>query len=183
MPDTRIPTFGELVKHYRVTSGLSIDDLARRTRLTAEAISIIESRSDLLPRAETVDRLADVFDLGGRERKLFKAVGLGKPVTDDLLPARIQSDVNIPSSIYVFLIADVRGYTAFTQANGDMIAAQLAAKFAEVAREVVSAWEGRVIELRGDEVLAMFGSARKALQAAVVLQERFQIATQDNPHL
>jgi peptide/nickel transport system substrate-binding protein len=79
----------------------------------------------------------------------------------------------IGAEIRTFLIADVRGYTLFTQQRGDEAAAKLAAKFARVAREVVDARGGEVIELRGDEALAVFVSARQAVRAAVDLQERF----------
>jgi class 3 adenylate cyclase len=61
------------------------------------------------------------------------------------------------AGILTFLIADVRGYTAFTQSRGDEAAARLASTFAEIAREGVEAHEGHVIELRGDEALAVFG--------------------------
>src|SRR5258708_127954 len=74
------------------------------------------------------------------------------------------------AGILTFLIADVRGYTAFTQSRGDEAAGRLAAKFAEIAREGVEAHGGEVIELRGDEALAVFASAREALRAAVDLQ-------------
>ena len=62
--------------------------------------------------------------------------------------------------IRTFMIADVRGYTSFTQSHGGEAAAQLAAAFAEIAREGVEARGGEVIELRGDEALAVFTSAR-----------------------
>ena len=55
-----------------------------------------------------------------------------------------------------FLIADVRGYTRFTRERGDAEAARLAERFAELARDAVEARSGRVIELRGDEALAVF---------------------------
>jgi adenylate cyclase len=79
-----------------------------------------------------------------------------------------------PADVRTFLIADVRGYTRFTQEHGDEQAGELAAKFADLAGEVVSACRGRVLELRGDEALAVFGSARQALRAAVELQRRFR---------
>ncbi len=69
----------------------------------------------------------------------------------------------------VFLIADVRGYTRFTRERGDAEAARLASRFAELARDAVEARSGRVIELRGDEALAVFGSASRAVRAAVEL--------------
>ena len=73
-------------------------------------------------------------------------------------------------SILTFLIADVRGYTAFTATHGDEAAGLLAATFAEIAREAVEARGGDVIELRGDEVLAVFASGRNAMRAAIELQ-------------
>jgi WD40 repeat protein len=75
--------------------------------------------------------------------------------------------------VLTFLIADIRGYTAFTRARGDGAAARLAAAFAELAREGVEARGGTVIELRGDEALATFASPRQALRAATELQVTF----------
>ena len=63
--------------------------------------------------------------------------------------------------IRTFLIADVRGYTLFTQERGDEAAAKLAAKFADIVREVVEARGGNLLELRGDEALCVFSSARR----------------------
>src|SRR5947209_18007796 len=71
-----------------------------------------------------------------------------------------------------FLIADVRGYTRFTLEMVDEAAARLAGSFADAAESVVSARGGTVIELRGDEALAVFASARQALRAALDLQSR-----------
>jgi len=85
--------------------------------------------------------------------------------------------------VRAFLIADVRGYTAFTQDRGDEAAAQLAARFAALVREVVEASNGRLLELRGDEALAVFGSPRASLRAAAALQTRFVDATEEDPSL
>jgi WD40 repeat protein/class 3 adenylate cyclase len=90
----------------------------------------------------------------------------------------------LSAKILTFLIADVRGYTRFTQKHGDEAAAKLATKFAEIAQEGVESRGGSVIELRGDEALAVFDSARQALRAAVELQATFADETdldQDMP--
>ena len=79
------------------------------------------------------------------------------------------------------MIADVRGYTPFTQAFGDEEAGKLAARFAELAREVVVGTAGEVVELRGDEALCVFRSARQALRAAVELQARFRERVNGQP--
>ncbi len=77
------------------------------------------------------------------------------------------------ADVHAFLIADVRGYTAFTQEHGDEEAARLAGRFAQVTRSVVEAHRGNVLELRGDEALVVFGSPRSAIRGAVALQQRF----------
>jgi branched-chain amino acid transport system substrate-binding protein len=83
--------------------------------------------------------------------------------------------------IRTFLIADVRGYTRFTQAHGDEAAGKLAASFAALAREAVTAAGGEVIELRGDEALCVFTSARQALRTAVDLQRHFRARVDGEP--
>lgn len=85
--------------------------------------------------------------------------------------------------VRTFLIADVRGYTSFTQTYGDAAAARLARAFAEIAREGVEAHGGDVIELRGDEALAVFASAPAALRAAVDLQLAFADEVELHPEL
>ena len=89
----------------------------------------------------------------------------------------------LQGAVRTFLTADVRGYTRFTQEFGDEAAARLATKFAAVAREVVTDHGGQVIELRGDEALAVFTSARRALRASIELQKRFAVETERDPQL
>ena len=83
--------------------------------------------------------------------------------------------------VRTFLIADVRGYTRFTQEHGDEEAGKLAARFAALVREAVTATGGEVLELRGDEALCVFSSARQALRAAVELQIRFRARARVSP--
>jgi class 3 adenylate cyclase/tetratricopeptide (TPR) repeat protein len=95
----------------------------------------------------------------------------------------IQTSAFQSSEVRTFLIADVRGYTRFTLEHGDEEAARLALRFAELTEEIVAAREGRVIELRGDEALAVFSSARRALRASMELQARFVGAAAADPSL
>ncbi len=85
--------------------------------------------------------------------------------------------------IRTFLIADVRGYTLFTHERGDEAAAKLAAKFADITRDGVETRGGTLLELRGDETLCVFSSAREAIRAAVELQQRFVDETLEQPEL
>ena len=82
-------------------------------------------------------------------------------------------DDRVEAELRTFLIADVRGYTSFTQRHGDELAAKLAGKFARVTREVVEGHQGSVLELRGDEALCVFVSPRQAVRCAVALQRRY----------
>jgi DNA-binding NarL/FixJ family response regulator/class 3 adenylate cyclase len=93
------------------------------------------------------------------------------------------TDGGAGAGIKTFLIADVRGYTAFTERRGDEAAAVLAARFARIARRVVEASGGTVVEFRGDEALAVFDSARAAIRSAVALLRRLAKATADDQTL
>jgi branched-chain amino acid transport system substrate-binding protein len=91
------------------------------------------------------------------------------------------TEIEPETIVRAFLIADVRGYTSFTQANGDEEAGRLAASFAALAREAVAATGGEVLELRGDEALCVFPSARRALRGALELQSRFRERVDGEP--
>ena len=86
-----------------------------------------------------------------------------------------------PVHVRTFLIADIRGFTRFTQERGDEPAARLAASFAALTDEVVASRDGRLLEVRGDEVLAVFTSTRQALRAAIELQRRVGERPADDP--
>ncbi|CAN5319036.1 hypothetical protein BH18ACT14_BH18ACT14_08110 [soil metagenome] len=77
------------------------------------------------------------------------------------------------AGIRAFLIADVRGYTLFAQERGDEAAGKLAARFADIAGEIVESQGGILLELRGDEALCVFASARDGIRAAIALQRGF----------
>jgi class 3 adenylate cyclase len=76
------------------------------------------------------------------------------------------------TSVRTFLIADLRGYTRYSDEHGDEAASALARRFATIASDAVSARGGEVVELRGDEALCVFASARSAVRGAVELQRR-----------
>jgi class 3 adenylate cyclase len=82
-----------------------------------------------------------------------------------------------------FLICDIRGYSTFTRERGDEVAARLAKNFADLAREVVEARGGRVIELRGDEALAVFPDTAQAVRAVIEFQESCTEETVFDPSL
>ncbi len=75
--------------------------------------------------------------------------------------------------IHTFLIADIRGYSRYTDEFGAEAAAGLTAQFVELVTDDVETHGGEVVEIRGDEALAVFASARQAIRCAVALQARF----------
>jgi class 3 adenylate cyclase len=83
------------------------------------------------------------------------------------------------SAVRAFLIADVRGYTRFSEERGDEAATRLIDRFLSIARERVGAHAGAIVEVRGDEVLAVFDSPRQAVRAAVDLQST--LAAEQDP--
>jgi class 3 adenylate cyclase len=92
-----------------------------------------------------------------------------------------QSDRNdatsTQASVRTFLIADIRGYTRFTQEYGDEASARLSAKFSDLVHEGAQLRGGTLIEVRGDEALVVFDSARQAIRAAMDLQRLFSEET------
>jgi class 3 adenylate cyclase len=75
--------------------------------------------------------------------------------------------------IHTFLIADIRGYSRYTDEFGAEAAAGLTAQFVSLVTDDVETHGGKVVEVRGDEALAVFSSARQAIRCAVALQARF----------
>src|SRR3954451_14150973 len=55
--------------------------------------------------------------------------------------------------------------------HGDEAGATLAQRFAAIAEALAPAHDGTLRELRGDEVLVIFDSARQALRFALALQD------------
>ena len=74
--------------------------------------------------------------------------------------------------LQTFVFCDIRGYTAYTREQGDEAAAALASRFAELVGELAPDFDGRLLQLRGDEALIVFASARQALRFALALQGR-----------
>jgi class 3 adenylate cyclase len=87
----------------------------------------------------------------------------------------------LDADVLTFLIADVRGFTRFTQEQGDEAASRLARQFAAIVRAALPDLGGELVEIRGDEALSVFGSARQALRAAVELQRRFRDRSPEEP--
>ena len=110
------------------------------------------------------DRFATATELVAAARA---ALAGEAPAPADAAPRRT-------AAVRTFLFADVRGYTAYTREHGDEAGAALAARFAGIVRDLAPTYHGHLQELRGDEALVVFDSARQALRFAVALRQRVE---------
>jgi class 3 adenylate cyclase len=96
---------------------------------------------------------------------------------------RPQTEVDAGSAgeVQAFLIADIRGYSTFTTQRGAAAAAHLATSFTDLSRDAVAARGGKILGLRGDEVLAAFFTAGEAVRAALDIQFACAEATTVEP--
>ena len=70
--------FGEIVRAHRRRLGLTQEELAEKTGISARSISKIETDRALVPRMGTVRLLADAFGLCGPERDRFNAASVSE---------------------------------------------------------------------------------------------------------
>src|ERR1700729_715402 len=69
------PSFGPLLRRYRLSAGLSQEALAERAGLSADAVSMLERGVRRMPYEQTIENLAAALKLGQNDReKLSSAV-------------------------------------------------------------------------------------------------------------
>src|SRR4051794_24175807 len=176
-----LQSLGPLLKRSRRHAGLTQEELAESAGVSVRSLSDIERGAQQRPHVSTLRRLADALSLPPQERVAFLTAVDGHPPATpgrdgehaghvlDLDGMRRDERFESPA-VLTFLLADLRDYTHFTMEQGDEAAARLTARFADLAHEVVTSYDGRVVELRGDEALCAFASTRNALRAALALQ-------------
>jgi adenylate cyclase len=182
----RMPRFGDKLRDARTLRGISVEELAGAVGLAPGALRDIEANKRGAPPKDIILAIADVLKLSKPERgDLLSSAELASPMLDAILGRESQPAARptLTAAILVFLIADIRGYTHFTQAYGDEAAARLTTRFADLARAVAEQWDGQLVEVRGDEVLLVFASARQAVRAANALQARYTEEAQTHPEL
>lgn len=185
--DLPIPTFGEKLREFRTLRGKSIEELSAEVNIPPTVLRDMESGARPAPSESTVKLLAAALHLDKDDREaLIDAAELASPTVRKIAQkgqGQAPERHVFTAAIFVFLIADIRGYTRFTQEHGDAAAARLTTRFSELAHSVAEQYDGRVVEIRGDEVLAVFASARQALLAAHTLQGRCHDEAAAHPDL
>jgi class 3 adenylate cyclase/tetratricopeptide (TPR) repeat protein len=174
-------SFGALLRRHRREAGLTQEELAEQSGLSVRGISDLERDVKQRPHRDTVELLASALHLDGEQRTAFARAARGGGASSAGSDSAATGEM--ATGLRVFMIADLRGYTRFTQERGDEAGATLAMRFATLARDSAAAHAGTVLELRGDEALIAFSSARDALRAAVDLLGRCAEATVADPSL
>jgi class 3 adenylate cyclase/pimeloyl-ACP methyl ester carboxylesterase len=115
-----------------------------------------------IPNATLASANAEVF--GGRE---LAPVMLRFLAENDVASASAAGAPQ-PSGLAVLMFADIAGSTALTEQLGDRVFRDRAKTLDDALRAAIGAGGGRAVEgkLLGDGVLAVFGSARDAIDAA-----------------
>ena len=73
----------------------------------------------------------------------------------------------------VFLIADLSGYTALTEAHGDLSAAKIVNRYVEIAKDVLRPGS-HLAERVGDEILITASEAASIIRTAVGLRDTIE---------
>ena len=71
-----------------------------------------------------------------------------------------------PPEHHTFVLADLAGYTALTEAHGDERAADVAADFVRGVRELLEEYDAEEVKAIGDALLLHVASAREAVELA-----------------
>ena len=81
------------------------------------------------------------------------------------------------------LFADLRGYTAFAEREGDARASALLARYRDLVRAAVARSGGAEIRTEGDSFYVVFPSATAAIRAGIAIVEGAHTATEQDPSL
>lgn len=87
--------FGDLLRQYRVASGLTQEELAERAGVSTRGISDLERGAHGLPRRDTLQLLQDALALGPSDRAALTAAA-HRPVTTRARRERGDSDISLP---------------------------------------------------------------------------------------
>jgi predicted ATPase/DNA-binding XRE family transcriptional regulator len=93
------PTFGDLLRRHRNAAGLTQEDLAERSGLSVDTISLLERGEHRRPHRYTVQSLADALELSQADRIRFET-SARKPSSTT---ARVARPADVPSPLTPFI--------------------------------------------------------------------------------
>jgi class 3 adenylate cyclase len=155
------------MRQYRWETGMTQEVLAERAGLSVRCLSDLERGVNLRPRRDTINALIRALQLSPIQEGIFRVAARPVPGV-----AGLAREKALTPQVLTVLLADIRGYTRYLLDHGNEAGAALAMRFASLAQLAVEPRGGQLVELRGDEVLAVFPSVRQAVYAAVNLQQQ-----------
>ena len=144
-----------------------------------EPPSLSERRAELPEALDTVVATALAKDRDQRYGTGRELVEATEAALRGDAPKAVEQPRPTTAALRTFVFADVRGYTSYTREQGDEAGAALARAFAAIVEELAPEHTGTLQELRGDEALVVFDSARRALRFCVELQQ--EVAAKELP--
>lgn len=113
----------------------------------------------------------------GRPISAPEALEEGDEITVPGLSAKFHASdetmtsISLPRAVFSattsFLFADLRGYTSFTEQQGDTAASEVVARYREIARAEIARTDGREVQTEGDGIFVVFDSANRAVECAL----------------
>jgi predicted ATPase/class 3 adenylate cyclase len=168
----RQPSFGDLLRRYRVAAGLTQEELAERAGLSRRGISDLERGERARPRRETFQLLVQALSLSADEVARIGAAthqpspSAGRPALDAESPA---ASAVRPAGTTTFLFTDLEGSTQLWQRHPLAMRSALARHDA-ILRTAIAAQRGHLVKATGDGVHAAFARASEAVTAAAEAQ-------------
>jgi tetratricopeptide (TPR) repeat protein/transcriptional regulator with XRE-family HTH domain len=158
---------GALLKHHRLTAGLTQEELAARADVSVRSISDLENGRQRTPYRYTVQRLADALALGGADRAEFKASSRRFSAAGSLEPVPTELEAGSRR-------LPIGGYLGSVP-SGALIGRQAELHRMVVAIDEVPGGTGRTMLLAGEPGV---GKTRLAQELTLRLHDRgFVIAT------
>lgn len=99
-----------------------------------------------------------------------------RALAEDLV-VHLAEETSAPSEVLgsferAFLFVDLSGFTPMTEAMGDVAAAQVVARFAELVRRESAQGSGQVVKQIGDEFMLVFPDGNEAVKCGLAIQEQ-----------
>src|SRR5437868_5284613 len=149
MQDTDAPahvqalSLGERLRRHRIESGLTQEELAERAGLSVRGLSDLERGVLRFPYPDTIERLADVLNIGEQQRAALQQARRQPKSPSGGRPPEPSPDA-LPSGMVTFVFTDVEGSTSAWEHHPDAMRAALA-RHDVLIESLVAQYGGHVV--------------------------------------
>lgn len=161
--------FGNLLRHYRLSRGLTQAKLADLAGLSTRGVNDLERGARVSPHPATIALLADALSLEEDERAALTACVRRPHAIKTRAVASVPVAITPPTGTVTFLFTDIEGSTRLLKQLGARYSMTLEAH-QRLLRNAFNAYEGYEVDTQGDSFLVAFPTARAALDAAIQAQ-------------